>query len=183
MAHINSFIRIPFLALRQALLPLPRIEPFATDTIHMRVWPNDIDFNFHLNNSRYLSIMDYGRMHLLARSGLLNPILKARWTPLVGAVWITYRRSLPAFAAYQLRSRMVCWDNRWFYIEQTFTGREGLAAVGWVKGALRDPAGVVPPQRVIDFANPGLQSPPLPESLRTLNDLTREKLQGTSLKN
>ena len=183
MSHIISFVRIPALALRQHLWPLTPLGVLDEDCMRMHVWPNDIDLNLHLNNARYLNIMDYGRMHLLARSGLLNPILKARWTPLVGAVWITYRRSLPLFARFQLASRLVCWDNRWFYIEQTFTGREGLAAVGWVKGALRDPAGVVPPQRVIDFANPGLQSPPLPESLRTLNDLTREKLQGTSLKN
>ena len=91
------------------------------DALALRVWPNDIDFNFHMNNARYLSAMDYGRMHLLARAGLLEPILRSRWQPLVGAVWVTYRRSLPAFARFTLTSRLVCWDERWFYIEQIFT--------------------------------------------------------------
>jgi acyl-CoA thioesterase FadM len=180
MAHFNSFVRIPMLVLRQALVRLPRIDPLATDTLDLRVWPNDIDFNFHLNNARYLNVMDYGRIHLLARAGMLNAVLKARWVPLVGAVWITYRRSLPLWARYQLATRLVCWDNRWFYMEQTFTGREGLAAIGWVKGALRDKSGTVDPQQIMDLVHPGIVSPPLPEAIQILNGLTREKLRNNA---
>ena len=178
MSHYISFVRIPALAIRQYLRPLPPLGVLEEDTLRMRVWPNDIDLNLHMNNARFLSVMDYGRTHLLARNGLLEHILRSRWQPLVGAVWITYRRSLPAFAAYQLRSRMVCWDERWFYIEQTFTGRKGLAAVGWVKGILRDSQGSVLPQSVIEGVAPGLLSPPIPEAVAVWNDLTREKLSG-----
>ena len=182
MAHFNSFVRIPFLVLRQAILPVAPLSggAFETDVLNLRVWPNDVDFNLHLNNARYLSVMDYGRIHLLARAGLLKPALKARWTPVVGAVWITYRRSLTLWARYRLATRLVCWDERWFYFEQTFTGNEGLAAVGWVKGALLDKAGIVAPQRVVGLAEPGIVSPPLPESIQILNGLTREKLQSAS---
>jgi acyl-CoA thioesterase FadM len=177
MSHFNSFVRIPLLVLRQAIAPLPSIDPLATDTLALRVLPQDIDFNLHLNNARFLSAMDYGRVHLLARAGMLKPALKARYAPVVGAVWITYRRSLPLWARYQLASRLVCWDERWFYMEQTFTGNGGLVAVGWVKGALLNKSFTVPPQQIIDLVHPGLQSPPLPESFLTLNSLTRDKLQ------
>jgi acyl-CoA thioesterase FadM len=180
MAHYNSFIRIPLLVLRQAIAPLPRIGTLATDVLNLRVWPNDVDFNLHLNNARYLSVMDYGRIHLLARTGLLSPILKARWAPVVGAVWITYRRSLPLWARYQLATRLVCWDERWFYMEQTFTGADGLAAVGWVKGALIDKRGIVAPQKIMDLVESGIVSPPLPEAIQILNGLTREKLQSAT---
>ncbi len=178
MAHYNSFVRIPFLVLRQAIRPLPRIDPLETDLLQLRVWPNDVDFNFHLNNARYLSVMDYGRVHLLARAGMLTPVLKARWAPVVGGVWITYRRSLHLWTRYSLATRLAAWDERWFYMEQTFTSEEGVAALGWVKGALLDKSGIVAPQRIVDLVNPGLASPPLPESMQTLNDLTREKLQA-----
>jgi len=178
MAHYNSFVRIPLLVLRNSIVPLPPIGMLDTDALNLRVWPNDADFNFHLNNARYLNVMDYGRVHLLARTGLLTPSLKAGWAPVVGAVWMTYRRSLPLWAKYQLATRLVCWDERWFYMEQTFTGAEGLAAVGWVKGALVDKAGIVPPQKIIDLAEPGIVSPSLPESIQILNELTREKLQS-----
>jgi acyl-CoA thioesterase FadM len=176
LSHFINFVRIPALAIRQHIRPLPPLAILEEDRIRMHVWPNDIDLNFHLNNARYLSLMDYARTHLLARAGILTHIVRKRWQPLVGAVWITYRRSLPLWAAFNLTSRLVCWDQRWFYIEQTFTSRDDLAAIGWVKGALRDSSGIVPPQRVIDRITPGAVSPPMPESIATWNELTREKL-------
>lgn len=179
MSHFISFIRIPALAIRQHLRPLPPLGVIDEDRVQMRVWPNDIDLNLHLNNARYLSLMDYGRTHLLARSGILAHILRARWQPLVGAVWMTYRRSLPVFTRFTLASRLVCWDERWFYLEQSFTGNDGLAALGWVKAVLRDPNGIVAPQKVIERVQPGIVSPPMPESIATWNELTREKLAGS----
>jgi acyl-CoA thioesterase FadM len=178
MSHFTSFLRIPFLVLRQMVWPLPRLGAQDEDVLELRVWPTGVDFNLHLNNARYLSEMDYARVHLLARGGVLKPILKARWAPVVGAVWITYRRSLPLWAKYKLATRLVGWDHRWFYMEQTFTSAEGLVAVGWVKGALLDKGGAVRPQLVMDLVQPGIVSPELPESIQTLNDLTREKLQS-----
>lgn len=178
MSHFISFIRIPALAIRQQIRPFPPLGVLDEDRLEMRVWPNDIDFNLHMNNARYLSVMDYGRMHLLARAQILNHVIRSRWMPLVGAVWMTYRRSLPVFARFTLMSRMVCWDERWFYMEQSFTGKEGLAALGWVKGLLRSPEGNLDPQKVIETVAPGVVSPPMPESIALWNELTREKLQG-----
>ena len=180
MSHFNSFVRIPLLVLRQSIKPLPPIAPLETDTLTLRVLPQDIDFNLHLNNARFLSAMDYGRVHLLARAGMLKLAVNARYAPVVGAVWITYRRSLPLWARYQLASRLVCWDDRWFYMEQTFTGSDGLVAVGWVKGAFLNKSAIVPPQQMIDLVSPGIESPPIPESIQTLNDLTRDKLQSAA---
>jgi acyl-CoA thioesterase FadM len=179
LSHYISFIRIPSLAIRQHIRPLPLLGVLDEDVLRMRVLPTDIDVNFHMNNARYLSVMDYARMHLLARTRMLEHILRSRWQPLVGAVWVTYRRSLPLLSAYTLASRMVCWDDRWFYIEQTFTGRDGLAAVGWIKGVLRDSQGIVNPQKVIEGVAPGTLSPPMPEAFTQWNELTREKLQAS----
>jgi len=178
VSHLISFVRIPALAIRQHIKPLPRLGVLDEDTIPMRVWPHDIDLNLHMNNGRYLSVMDYARTHLLARAGLLEHIVRSRWQPLVGAVWMTYRRSLPLFARFTIASRLVCWDERWFYIEQTFSSREGLVAVGWVKGILRDAHGSVAPQSVLARVAPGIVSPPMPDAVATWNELTREKLQA-----
>jgi acyl-CoA thioesterase FadM len=178
MSHFISFVRIPALAVRQHLWPLAPLGVLEEDRLRMRVWPNDIDINLHMNNARYLNMMDYARTHLLARTRILEHIVRARWKPMVGAVWVTYRRSLPLFSGFELSSRLVCWDERWFYVEQTFTGREGLAAVGWIKGVLRDSEGIVAPQRVIERVAPGVASPAMPESFATWNELTREKLAG-----
>ena len=176
VAHINSFVRIPLLALRQRLRPLPRIGVLDEDRVEMRVWPNDIDFNFHLNNSRYLTCMDYGRIHMLAASGILGIVVRRRWTPLVGSIDIVYRRSLPLWMPFTLTTRNLCWDERWFYMEQTIRFREGLASTAWVKALFQDRGTNVPPQFVVDLVQPGLTSPQLLESMAMWNQLTREKL-------
>ena len=118
------------------------------------------------------------RGYICWRGRLLEHIVRSRWQPLVGAVWMTYRRSLPLFSAFTIGSRLVCWDDRWFYIEQRFTGREGLSAVGWVKGMLRDHRGAVDPQETLARIHSGVVSPPMPGTIAQWNELTREKLNG-----
>ncbi|MGA7315312.1 MAG: acyl-CoA thioesterase [Silvibacterium sp.] len=178
MSHYNSFVRIPVLAIRQKIRPLPGIGLLDEDVLRLRVWPQDIDFNLHLNNARYLSFMDYGRIHLSAVTGILAPVLKERWMPLVGSLSITYRRSLALFAPFTLTTRTLCWDEKWFYMEQVFRSREGLVAIAWVKGLFRATDGNIPPQRIVDLIAPGTASPPVLESLEQWNSLTKEKLQG-----
>ena len=178
MAHINSFVRIPLLAIRQRIRPLPRIGVLDEDRIQMRVWPNDIDFNFHLNNSRYLSCMDYGRIHMMAANGILTHAIKDRWIPLVGSVDITYRRSLDLWAAFELRTRTLCWDEKWIYVEQSFHSKAGLAAIAWVKGLFRSKEGNLSPQSIVDLVSPGTQSPPILESMTQWNQTTKSRLDG-----
>ncbi len=176
VAHINSFVRIPLLALRQRVRPLPRIGVLDEDRVEMRVWPNDIDFNFHLNNSRYLTCMDYGRIHMLASSGILGNVVRRRWTPLVGSIDIVYRRSLPLWTPFTMTTRNLCWDERWFYMEQTIRFREGLASTAWVKALFQERGKNIAPQFVAELVQPGVTSPPVSESMGKWNELTREKL-------
>lgn len=178
MSHFNSFVRIPALAIRERFRPLPRIGLFDEDVLRLRVWPQDIDFNLHLNNARFLSFMDYGRVHLMAATGILTPALKAGWTPLVGSLSITYRRSLGLFVSFTLTTRTLCWDDKWFYMEQVFRSKEGLVAIAWVKGLFRAKDGNVPPQHIVERIAPGTLSPPVAEVLERWNDLTKSKLQS-----
>ena len=177
MAHINSFVRIPLLAIRQRVSPLPRIGVFDEDAVKMRVWPNDIDFNFHLNNSRYLAHMDYGRIRMLAATGIFGIAMRRRWTPLVGSIDIVYRRSLPLWAPFAMTTRNLCWDERWFYIEQTMRSKDGLASIAWIKALFQDRGKNILPQSIVEMVQPGLSSPPVTESMLKWNELTREKLR------
>jgi acyl-CoA thioesterase FadM len=177
VAHINSFVRIPLLAIRERIRPLPRIGVLDEDAVKMRVWPTDIDFNFHLNNSRYLTCMDYGRIHMLAATGILSIAMRRRWTPLVGSIDIVYRRSLALWAPFTLTTRTMCWDERWFYMEQTTRSREGLASTAWVKALFQDRGKNVPPQEIVDMVQSGVRSLAVTESMKAWNELTREKLR------
>ena len=54
-------------------LRVPRIGLLDESAVGFRVLPGDLDVNVHLNNGRYLALMDLGRFDLLIRGGLLRP--------------------------------------------------------------------------------------------------------------
>ena len=146
----------------------PKIDAFDQARVSMRVWPNDLDLNMHANSGRYVSFMDVGRMDLLARMRILRKVLKRGWRPLVGGTMITYRKSLLPFEKFVVESRILCWDQKWFYFEHIIVNSHGdLAAIANVRGLLRGPDGNVPPQSLIDLAGrSGLASPPIPEFIK-----------------
>jgi hypothetical protein len=51
---------------------------FSETVIHGRCWPNDLDLNWHMNNSRYLRECDFGRISILFETGLWNALLKRK---------------------------------------------------------------------------------------------------------
>jgi acyl-CoA thioesterase FadM len=120
-----------------------RLTPLGESVIRFRVWPNDLDINLHMNNGRYLTIMDLGRLDLMFRTGLGRVIVKRRWRPMVGTAVIRYRRALAPFERYELKTRIVSWDEKWFWLEQRFERDGGVIAVGVLKGLFRDQVGNV----------------------------------------
>ncbi len=181
MAHYLNLVRVPVLLLEDRLGRLPRMGPLETDSVQCRVLPWDIDYNLHLNNSRYLSYMDYARIRLLGRLGLLKHFFSRKHSGLVGSVDVTYRRSLNFGVRFTIESRMACWDDKWFYMEQIFRGPSGLATHAWVKTLFRGPEGNLAPQSVVDTLAPGVESPPLPPRLLEWNAAIRDTLHRVDL--
>ena len=129
----------------------------------MRVMPGDLDINLHMNNGRYLTLMDLGRFDMMVRAGLWRPAWKHRWRPLLGSAMIRFRRSLGPLQKFQLRTRLVCWDERWFVFEQRFERGGQVHAVAHARGLFRDRQGNVPPARSLAAAGIHDPSPPAPE--------------------
>ena len=80
---MNLYLRLLLLLLR--IWRLPRRGVLDESRAAFHVLPNDCDINFHMNNGRYLSFMDLGRVHLMEQSGLLPVILKQGWMPVLSA--------------------------------------------------------------------------------------------------
>src|SRR5260370_18303380 len=141
-----------------------RRAPFEESRLRLRVWPNDCDLNFHRTDGRYISLGGLGRVDLIARSGLLRIARKRGWFPVVGSATIRYRKSLLPFERFTLRSRLVAWDAKWFYIEHLFDRDDGSIGARLIaRTLLRTKAGPGPPADVpaaIDRADAA--SPPLP---------------------
>lgn len=138
------------------------LAPLGESVVPFRVWPFDVDLNLHMNNGRYLSLMDLGRLDLIIRVGLMREVRRRRWMPLVGSATIRYRRSLAPFQRYHLHTRIVGWDEKWFFIEQRFVSRGELVAVGFIKGLFRAPGGNVAPAQILSAVGHPGPSPDLP---------------------
>ncbi len=142
--------------------------PLGEARLPWRVLPTDLDFSLHMNNARYLSLMDLGRVDLLARLGLVRLAFRGHWMPVLGAVSIRYLRPLGPFDRYELVTRLLGWDEKWFYLEQRFEAGDRLMARAIVKGLLRGPDGSIPSAAVLAHVGHTDPSPPLPPEVTAL---------------
>ena len=69
----------------------------AESVVRFRVWPNDLDTNLHMNNGRYLTLMDLGRLDLLLHNGAVPFVLRNKWYPVLAGTQIRFRRPLNLF--------------------------------------------------------------------------------------
>ncbi|WP_163865693.1 type I polyketide synthase [Myxococcus eversor] len=168
----------PSLRLLQTLLRGPtrgRLAPLEESVTHWRVLPTDLDLFGHMNNSRYLAMMDLGRVDLLVRAGLLSDLLQHRWVVPVGETSLQFRGSLRLFEKYALGTRLAAWDDHWLYFQQEFrrpSEPERPVATGYVRAVFRDAKGSVPPARIIQSVlGHEARSPEPDEELRRRFDL------------
>ena len=137
-------------------------------SLTFRVWPGDLDLLMHMNNGRYLTLMDLGRADGIIRSGV-HALLKARdWYPVVAAETIRFRESLSPFSRFDLRTRLLGWDDQSFYLRQLFLLRGRVVAIGVVRVRfLKKTGGTLPASQVAEAILPGVASPPLPDYVAT----------------
>lgn len=131
-----------------------------------RVWPHDLDAFGHMNNGRYLQIMDVARVRWMARTGVLRAMLRSRWSGVIGGALTRYRYSLRPFQRYRVRTRLVYWDRRWFYFEHTFLdAHDRCVAAGLSRTALRGQCGWILTDDAVRLVDPGANPPEAPPYL------------------
>ena len=166
---MNLWLRLVHLIVASAFRP--RLNPVSDmSRLRFRVWPHDLDTSLHMNNGRYWTIMDLGRADLLVRSGLWRAVLRQKWTPVISAAQIRFRRELKMLRTFRLETRIVTWAETWMVFEHriVLVGRDGseiVSAIALLRGGLYDRRArrFVPMERL--FAETGLphaDSPPPP---------------------
>ena len=145
------------------------VLPEQASQLTFRVWPTDLDTSLHMNNGRYLTIMDLGRVDLMLGSGLLKLLLKHGWTPIASGINIRYRRELRLFDRFTLDTQLVCWTDVTVVMEQTFRfvggARAGqVAARAFVKAGLYDRKvkAFVTIAQLLSLLGTSAESPPVP---------------------
>ncbi|KAH8723526.1 hypothetical protein GQ44DRAFT_773901 [Phaeosphaeriaceae sp. PMI808] len=98
----------------------------------------ETDYNLHKSNSTYFSDMDISRTHLftaIIRNGIKknSRIYGAKQSAVAGALGATegtrgrhlialggisclFKREIPPYTKYEMWSRILCWDQKWFYL-------------------------------------------------------------------
>jgi len=156
---------LPILRYAKVFLRLggrPKVDLREGSTITFRVWPNDLDLNLHMTNSRYFALMDAARYDMVIRAGSWPVWKRNGWYPVVASQSIRFRRSLRPWSRYTIRTRILGWDERSMYMGQRFEEDGHVCAEAVVRAAFLSKGGRVAPADIMAAAGFPPDSPPLP---------------------
>lgn len=143
----------------------PKLGLFDTHHSTHLCWPWDIDPWMELNNGRTLTLYDLGRIPLAMRMGLAGLLKSKGWGMSVAGNTTRYRKRVKMFDRLQMRSRLIGWDTRFLYIEQSmWKGAECTSHI-LIRSALigRGRAGIIPPVELARLVGMAEDSPALPD--------------------
>lgn len=137
----------------------------AEQNVYGTVTPHDLDYLGHMNNSRYLRECDFARFHHYMRNGFFMASRKLGANMVVGASTIRYRRSLNFREAFVIRTKVLGWDDKAFYLEQRFVSQKD----GFVSAVMLCRQNVVrsSPEQIIEHVcKKKIECPEFPEDLK-----------------
>lgn len=160
---MNLWLRLlAMLAGLRARRPLGVLD---TARLAMRVLPGDLDLNGHVNNGRYLTLADVGRIDFVLRNGSARVAWRLRARPVVGDVMAKFRRELRLFERFELETRMLGWNEKWVFVEHRFVRRGRVIGVVLLRGMFVAASGPVAPSCLVAALQIDHPSPPLPDWL------------------
>ncbi|MGH8529418.1 MAG: thioesterase family protein [Nevskiales bacterium] len=160
MLHMVCLFRMLKVLLSQRWRP--RLAVLETSVLRFRVWPNDLDMNIHMNNGRYFSIADIGRLDWWLRTGLWRAARAQGLAPVAGDSNARFSRAMHAFECYELHSRLLGWNEKWLFAEHRFVQGGRVTATVLVRYLFRSRDGHGAPAQVLALIGFTQPSPPLP---------------------
>jgi acyl-CoA thioesterase FadM len=171
------------------LIGASRVDMFTPTRVSLRVWPNDLDVNFHVNNGRYLALADIGRLHWFVRTGALGVARRQQAFPVVGDAIAKFRRDLRLFQTFEIHTRLIGWDSKWGFIEHRFVRNRRVIGMVAVRGVFKGPDGPMDPGVLFAGLAQSATSPELPEwtthfqlSSELLSESLREEERAQGLR-
>jgi acyl-CoA thioesterase FadM len=166
---MNLIFRLMWVAVTSMLKP--KISGQQPGKISLMVLPNDLDLNLHVNNGRYLTLMDLGRVDLIIRHGMIKLLRQNGWNPVIASIHTTFRRSLLVFQRFEITTEIVGWDDKWIYMVQSMhhDGREVAKAI--MKTVFISKTGKVSPGELVKAMGYDPVSPIIPaQVLKAVED-------------
>lgn len=173
---MNLYLRLFYLLLWEIPRNKIRQSILATSHYQFRVLPLDVDINAHLTNSRYLALMDLARTKMMSDGGVFKKILKKKWLPVVSSTEITFIKDVRPWQKCTIESKIVCWDEKYFYMEQRFVSGETVHAIANLRGLFVHKRKPVPSQALMELAGEqDLTSPQSPAHIQHWKALLEAK--------
>jgi len=135
-----------------------------THVSHHRCLPWDLDPWMELNNGRTLTLYDLGRLPFTQRIGMSAALKANGWGMTIAGASVRYRRRVRVFHRVRMHTRLLGWDQRFFYVEQSLW-RQGEALNNiLLRVAATRTGGILPPAQLVAAMGYTAQpSPPLPD--------------------
>jgi len=141
----------------------PRLQILQPHISTHRIWPWDLDPWRELNNGRTLTLFDLGRIPMSVRMGFEKVAKANGWGITVAGNTTRYRKRVTVFQKLTQISRVVGWDDRFGYIEQSFWRGDECTNHMLLRYAFISKAGMVRPAEVIAALGHPPQSPQMPD--------------------
>lgn len=162
-----------------------RIDLFEPTRVSLRVWPDDIDGNLHVNNGRYLTLADLGRITWFLRSGVLAQARRFHAIPLIADSIAKFRRELKLFSSFTIETRLLGWERRCILLEHRFLVDEHVSGLVAVRCVFKSGRRTIYPNELLGGLSSRVQSPVLPawlshfsESCEALTHQLHEEERG-----
>jgi len=145
------------------LIGKSQVDFLATTRVRLRVWPNDLDYNLHVNNGRYLALADISGVHWGVRTGVLEIARQQKAFPVIGDAIAKFRHDLRVFQTFEIHTRAIGWDRKWGFFEHRFVRNDRV--IGVVAGRMLFKArdGPVDPRAILAGLAHSAPSPELRE--------------------
>ncbi len=154
----------PFARLIKELIVHRNASPLGvgeTHVTHLICWPWDIDLWLELNNGRTLTMMDLGRVVLFRRLGVIAVMRRKRWAGTIAGASVRYRRRVRVFDRIEMQSRIIGWDERFTYAEQSLWRGAECCSHALLRMAITGGQGIVPSEELARELGLGAVSPAL----------------------
>ncbi|MCV2881751.1 acyl-CoA thioesterase [Actibacterium sp. XHP0104] len=139
------------------------LGPGETHVSHHLCLPGDLDIWNELNNGRTLTLFDFGRLSLIDRNGIINLCKQNGWGPAIAGASVRYRKRIKLLDRIEMRSTLIGWDARFYYIPQSMWRRGECANEALYRVAIVGAQGIVAPAEIARILGWNTQSPDLPD--------------------
>jgi len=137
-----------------------KISPLDESVTTYRVWITDADISL-MNESRYLTIFEMGRLDLMIRSRFIWQLIKKRYFAPVASISIQFLRPVKRFQKVTLKTKICFWDERHIYLAQRIFVNEKMTTFALVRSLIKHGKEVLPLSAILKDL--GYQDTPLPK--------------------